>query len=56
VFAFHVLPIVIFFSSLVAVLYHIGIMGWLIRVFGGALHRLLGTSPQNPCLPRRTSS
>jgi CNT family concentrative nucleoside transporter len=45
VFAFHVLPIVIFFSSLVAVLYHIGIMGWLIRVFGGALHRLLGTSP-----------
>lgn len=45
IFAFHVLPIVIFFSSLVAVLYHIGIMGWLIRVLGGALHRLLGTSP-----------
>ena len=45
VFAFHVLPIIIFFSSLVAVLYHVGIMGWLIRVLGGALQRLLGTSP-----------
>lgn len=45
VFAFHVLPIIIFFSSLVAVLYHIGVMGWVIRVLGGALHRLLGTSP-----------
>lgn len=45
IFAFHVLPIVIFFSALVAVLYHIGIMGWFIRVFGGALERLLGTSP-----------
>ncbi|GAB5414545.1 MAG: NupC/NupG family nucleoside CNT transporter [Congregibacter sp.] len=45
VFAFHVLPIIIFFSSLVAVLYHLGIMGWVIRVLGGALHRLLGTTP-----------
>ncbi len=45
VFAFHVLPIIIFFSSLVAVLYHLGIMGWIIRVLGGALRRLLGTSP-----------
>jgi CNT family concentrative nucleoside transporter len=45
VFAFHVLPIIIFFSSLVAVLYHIGVMGWVIRILGGALQRLLGTSP-----------
>ncbi|EAQ99353.1 NupC/NupG family nucleoside CNT transporter [Congregibacter litoralis] len=45
VFAFHVLPIIIFFSSLVAVLYHIGLMGWIIRILGGALQRLLGTSP-----------
>lgn len=43
VFAFHVLPVIIFFSSLVAVLYYIGIMGWLIRVIGGALRWLLGT-------------
>lgn len=45
VFAFHVLPIIIFFSALVAVLYHIGVMGWLIRVLGGALRAVLGTSP-----------
>lgn len=45
VFAFHVLPIIIFFSSLVAVLYHLGIMGWIIRVLGGGLRALLGTSP-----------
>jgi len=44
VFAFHVLPVVIFFSSLVAVLYYLGIMGWIIRVLGGGLQRLLGTS------------
>lgn len=43
VFAFHVLPVIIFFSSLVAVLYYIGIMGWLIRVIGGGLRWLLGT-------------
>lgn len=44
VFAFHVLPIVIFFSSLVAVLYYLGIMGWVIRIIGGGLQKLLGTS------------
>ena len=44
VFAFHVLPVVIFFSSLVAVLYYLGIMGWVIRVIGGGLQKLLGTS------------
>jgi CNT family concentrative nucleoside transporter len=45
VFAFHVLPIIIFFSSLVAVLYHLGIMGQVIRVLGGGLRSILGTSP-----------
>jgi CNT family concentrative nucleoside transporter len=44
VFAFHVLPVVIFFSALVSVLYYLGIMGWIIRVIGGALQKLLGTS------------
>ncbi|KGE03020.1 NupC/NupG family nucleoside CNT transporter [Pseudohaliea rubra] len=44
VFAFHVLPVIIFFSSLVAVLYYLGIMGWVIRLLGGALRRVLGTS------------
>ena len=44
IFAFHVLPIVIFFSALVSVLYYVGIMGWIIRLVGGALQKLLGTS------------
>lgn len=44
IFAFHVLPVVVFFSALVAVLYHLGIMGWIIRIVGGALRRLLLTS------------
>ncbi|MCK0715146.1 NupC/NupG family nucleoside CNT transporter [Chromohalobacter sarecensis] len=44
VFAFKVLPIIIFFSSLIAVLYHLKIMQWVIRLLGGALQRVLGTS------------
>lgn len=44
IFAFHVLPVVVFFASLVSVLYYLGVMGWLIRVIGGALRKLLGTS------------
>lgn len=44
IFAFNVLPIVIFFSSFVAVLYYLGIMQWVIRILGGALRLLLGTS------------
>jgi CNT family concentrative nucleoside transporter len=43
VFAFQVLPVIIFFSSLVSALYYLGIMGWIIRVIGGALQWLLGT-------------
>lgn len=44
IFAFHVLPVIVFFSSLVSVLYYLGIMGWIIRVIGGALQSLLRTS------------
>ena len=44
IFAFHVLPVIVFFSSLVSVLYHMGIMGWMIRFIGGGLQRLLKTS------------
>ncbi|MGL5040765.1 MAG: NupC/NupG family nucleoside CNT transporter [Aeromonas sp.] len=44
VFAVRVLPLVIFISALISVLYHFGIMQWVIRVLGGAVHRLLGTS------------
>ncbi|MEZ5277657.1 MAG: NupC/NupG family nucleoside CNT transporter [Opitutaceae bacterium] len=44
VFAFRVLPIIIFFSSLIAVLYHLRVMQWVVRTIGGALHFTLGTS------------
>ena len=44
VFAFRVLPMIIFFSSLIAVLYHLKIMAIVIRVLGGGLKKLLGTS------------
>ncbi|GHA05255.1 NupC/NupG family nucleoside CNT transporter [Oceanisphaera arctica] len=44
IFALRVLPVIIFFSSLIAVLYHLGIMQWVIRILGGALQYLLGTS------------
>jgi CNT family concentrative nucleoside transporter len=44
VFALRVLPIIVFFASLMAMLYYLGVMQWIIRVFGGALHRALGTS------------
>ncbi|MEQ6888849.1 NupC/NupG family nucleoside CNT transporter [Halomonas sp. CS7] len=44
VFAIKVLPVIIFFSSLTAVLYYLGIMQWIIRILGGALQKALGTS------------
>ena len=44
VFAVRVLPVIIFFSSLIAVLYHIGLMQWVINILGGGLRKVLGTS------------
>ena len=42
-FAVKVLPVIIFFSALMSVLYHLRIMEWLVRIVGGALHRIIGT-------------
>ena len=44
VFAIRVLPVIVFFSSLIAVLYHMGIMQLIINTLGAGLRRLLGTS------------
>ncbi|MFA1821506.1 NupC/NupG family nucleoside CNT transporter [Virgibacillus oceani] len=44
VFAFQVLPVIVFFASLIAVLYHIGIMQVIIQWLGGMFSRLLKTS------------
>ena len=44
VFAIQVLPVIVFFASLIAVLYHLHIMEWVIRIIGGALQYALKTS------------
>lgn len=44
VFALRVLPIIVFFSSLIAVLYYLGVMQLVIKVLGGGLQKVLGTS------------
>ena len=44
VFALRVLPMIVFFSSLIAVLYYLGIMQKVIYVLGGGIRILLGTS------------
>lgn len=42
-FAVNVLPVIIFFSALMSVLYHIGIMQIVVKVVGGALRWIIGT-------------
>ncbi|MEX1265837.1 MAG: NupC/NupG family nucleoside CNT transporter, partial [Woeseia sp.] len=42
--ALNVLPIIVFFSSLMSVLYYLGIMQRVVAGLGGLLHRLLRTS------------
>lgn len=44
VVAFQVLPIIIFVSSLTAVLYHLHVLQWVVRIIGGALQKALGTT------------
>ena len=44
IFVVKVLPVIIFFASLIAVLYHLKIMPLIIRTLGGALRKALGTS------------
>jgi CNT family concentrative nucleoside transporter len=44
VFAFQVLPAIIFVSALFAILYHIGVMGVIVRGFAVVMSRLMGAS------------
>jgi CNT family concentrative nucleoside transporter len=44
VFALNVLPVIVFFSSLITVLYYLGVMDWIVRLIGGFLQKVLGTS------------
>lgn len=43
VFAINVLPVIIFFSALMSVLYHLRIMQWVVKIVGGGLRRIVGT-------------
>ena len=42
--ALNVLPVIVFFSALMSLLYYFGVMQWVIAVVGGWLHKLLKTS------------
>lgn len=44
VFAFRVLPTVIFVAALFAVLYHLGVMQWVVRGFAFVMAKFMGTS------------
>lgn len=44
IFAFQALPTVIFFASLMAVLYYIGVMPWLVRLFSKVFTKLMRVS------------
>uniref|UniRef100_A0A8C3LBM6 Sodium/nucleoside cotransporter n=1 Tax=Chrysolophus pictus TaxID=9089 RepID=A0A8C3LBM6_CHRPC len=44
-FAFKVLPIVVFFSTVMSMLYHIGFMQWLIGKVGWIMQIFMGTTP-----------
>jgi len=44
VFAFQVLPVIVFFASLTAVLYYLNVLQQVVRVVGGGLAKVLGTT------------
>jgi len=44
IFAVQVLPQIIFFASLMAVLYYVGVMSWLVRIFARIFAKLMNVS------------
>jgi concentrative nucleoside transporter, CNT family len=49
VFALRVLPMIIFVTALIAVLYHIGVMKWIINGLGIVFEKLLGVTRIEAC-------
>lgn len=43
-FAIAALPVIIFFAALVSILYHLGVMQFIIRWIGGAIEKVVGTT------------
>jgi CNT family concentrative nucleoside transporter len=44
VFGLRVLPMIIFMTSLISVLYHLGVMRWVVLILGTLFHKLLNVS------------
>ena len=44
VFIFHALPTVIFFASFMAILYHLGVMQWVVRIMALAITKVMRVS------------
>jgi CNT family concentrative nucleoside transporter len=44
VFAFRVLPAIIYVSAIIAVLYHLGVMRWIVEALGNVFQALIGVS------------
>jgi len=44
IFAFMVLPTIIFFSAVMAVLYHLGVMQWIVKIIASTMVRFMKTS------------
>ena len=43
-FAFKVLPTIIFFSSVITVLYYLGVLQWVVKIFARIMVKVMGTS------------
>jgi len=43
-FAFKVLPTIIFFSSIITVLYYLGVLQWVVKIFARIMMKVMGTS------------
>lgn len=43
-FAIQVLPVIIFVAALTSVLYHLGVLQWVVKLVGGAFAKLFGTT------------
>lgn len=52
VFALRVLPVIVFFSSLIAVLYYLGVMQIVIKVLGGGLQNCWAPRGRSLFLPQ----
>lgn len=55
VFAIAALPVIIFFASLISILYYLGLMQYVIRWIGGGLQKVTGISKSKACAPPPTS-